>query len=82
VGLILGGISHGIVLKDGERVLKQNAYMFLQGVFRSALSRNEPPETFALQTVQEAIKPQVYNLILNHLESLIDDELLVIHVII
>lgn len=30
-----------------------------QGVFRSALSRNEPPETFSLQTVQEAIKPQV-----------------------
>ncbi|PWZ57915.1 THO complex subunit 1 [Zea mays] len=28
------------------------------GVFRSALSRNEPPETFSLQTVQEAIKPQ------------------------
>ncbi|TKV98680.1 hypothetical protein SEVIR_9G575400v4 [Setaria viridis] len=28
------------------------------GVFRSALSRTEPPETFALQTVQEAIKPQ------------------------
>nr|CAB3502267.1 unnamed protein product [Digitaria exilis] len=28
------------------------------GVFRSALSRNEPPEAFALQTVQEAIKPQ------------------------
>ncbi|RLN19046.1 THO complex subunit 1 [Panicum miliaceum] len=28
------------------------------GVFRSALSRTEPPETFALPTVQEAIKPQ------------------------
>jgi len=35
---------------------------FLQGVFRSALSRTEPPETFALQTVQEAIKPQVYSI--------------------
>jgi len=35
---------------------------FLQGVFRSALSRNEPPETFALPTVQEAIKPQVYSI--------------------
>lgn len=33
-----------------------------QGVFRSALSRNEPPETFSLQTVQEAIKPQVCTL--------------------
>ncbi|KAK3150240.1 hypothetical protein QOZ80_3AG0230680 [Eleusine coracana subsp. coracana] len=28
------------------------------GVFRDALSSTEPPETFALQTVQEAIKPQ------------------------
>ncbi|KAJ1299164.1 hypothetical protein BS78_01G511100 [Paspalum vaginatum] len=30
----------------------------ITGVFRSALSRTDPPETFALQTVQEAIKPQ------------------------
>ncbi|KAL6847600.1 hypothetical protein ACP4OV_022626 [Aristida adscensionis] len=28
------------------------------GVFRDALSKNESPEAFALQTVQEAIKPQ------------------------
>ncbi|KAI4974011.1 hypothetical protein ZWY2020_041792 [Hordeum vulgare] len=28
------------------------------GVFRTALSRNEAPEAFALQAVQEAIKPQ------------------------
>ncbi|KAL6645309.1 hypothetical protein ACP70R_016917 [Stipagrostis hirtigluma subsp. patula] len=28
------------------------------GIFRDALSRTESPETFALQTVQEAIKPQ------------------------
>jgi hypothetical protein len=50
-------------------------------VFRTALARNESPEAFALQAVQEAIKPQViiacaqFDFLLATLLVVDDDEL-------
>lgn len=43
------------------RCRKFELFACSQGVFRDALSRTESPEAFALQAVQEAIEPQVWN---------------------